>query len=66
MTMIPPSIETDRVKLQASIAGASEKLYDVAKAAYGPKAGNVMLGFRHGAPMLSRDGVIRLRTMLSR
>lgn len=55
-----PIIEVDRDKLQAKIAKASETLYGVAKAAYGPAAGNVMLGFKHGAPMLSRDGVTNL------
>lgn len=55
-----PQIEVDRDKLQAKIAKASETLYAVAKAAYGPAAGNVMLGFKHGAPMLSRDGVTNL------
>lgn len=56
-----PSIETERDKLQAKIARASEAIYRVAKAAYGPKAGNVLLGFRHGAPLLSRDGVTNLK-----
>lgn len=52
-----PVIETDRQKLQAKIAHASEELYKVAKAAYGPGAGNVGIGYRHGAPQISRDGV---------
>lgn len=58
--MRAPKIETDRVRLQAKIAQASEVLYGVAKAAYGPKAGNVMLGFKHNAPLLSRDGVTNM------
>lgn len=55
-----PVIETDRDKLQAAIARASEQLYKVAKSAYGPGSGNVVLGFKHGAPMLSRDGVTNM------
>ncbi len=58
--MKAPSIETDRLKLQAKIAEGARIFYDVAKSAYGPKAGNVMLGFRHGSPLLSRDGVTNL------
>jgi chaperonin GroEL len=56
-----PVVLTDRDVLQAKIAEASEALYQVAKSAYGPKAGNVMLGFKHGAPLLSRDGVTNIK-----
>jgi len=56
-----PEVITDRDELQAKIARASEALYHVAKTAYGPNAGNVMLGFKHGAPMLSRDGVTNIK-----
>jgi len=52
---------TDRDALQDKIARASEQVYKVAKAAYGPKAGNVVLGFKHGAPLLSRDGVTNIK-----
>lgn len=52
---------TDRDILQEKIARASEQIYKVAKAAYGPKAGNVVLGFKHGAPLLSRDGVTNIK-----
>lgn len=52
---------TDRDILQDKIAHASEQVYKVAKAAYGPKAGNVVLGFKHGAPLLSRDGVTNIK-----
>ncbi len=56
-----PVVLTDRDLLQEKIALGSEALYKVAKAAYGPKAGNVMLGFKHGAPLLSRDGVTNIK-----
>lgn len=52
---------TDRDILQKKILNASEAVYKVAKAAYGPKAGNVLLGFKNGAPLLSRDGVTNIK-----
>lgn len=55
-----PIVLTDRDELQEKIKRASEALYKVAKAAYGPGSGNVMLGFKHGAPMLSHDGVTNM------
>lgn len=55
-----PLVLTDRDQLQDKIKHASEELYKVAKAAYGPGAGNVVLGFKHGAPMLSRDGITNM------
>lgn len=61
MTLNPPLVEVDRDSLQQKIAKASQILYAVAKAAYGPNAGNALLGFRHGPPMLSRDGVTNLK-----
>jgi chaperonin GroEL len=60
MSLQIPLVEVDRDKQQANIARASNILYQVAKAAYGPGGGNVMLGFKHGAPMLSRDGVTNM------
>lgn len=60
MSLQIPLVEVNRDKQQASIAHASNILYQVAKAAYGPGGGNVMLGFKHGAPMLSRDGVTNM------
>ena len=54
-------IVTDRDELQDKIARASEAVYKVAKAAYGPKAGNVVIGFKHGSPLLSRDGVTNIK-----
>lgn len=54
-------IVTDRDVLQNKIANASDQVYKVAKAAYGPKAGNVIVGFKMGAPLLSRDGVTNIK-----
>lgn len=56
-----PQVLTDRDELQNKILEASERIYKVAKAAYGPLAGNVILGFKHGAPLLSRDGVTNIK-----
>jgi len=56
-----PKVLTNRDELQVKIANGSEALYQFAKASYGPKAGNAMLGFRHGAPLLSRDGVTNIK-----
>lgn len=56
-----PEVLTDRDELQKKIKNASEALYAVAKSAYGPGSGNVLLGFKHGAPMLSRDGVTNIK-----
>ena len=59
---VPISI-TNRDELQAKIKEASEKIYAMAKASYGPKAGNAILGFKHGAPLLSRDGVTNIKQL---
>lgn len=60
-----PAVETNRDNYQKLILKASQILYDVAKTAYGPNAGNVVLGFKHGAPMLSRDGVTNIKQVRS-
>jgi chaperonin GroEL len=60
-----PKLITDRDQVQDKIKSASTILYNVAKAAYGPGSGNVILGFRHGAPMLSRDGVTNIKMVRS-
>jgi chaperonin GroEL len=60
-----PLIITDRDKVQEKIKSASTILYDVARAAYGPGSGNIILGFRHGPPMLSRDGVTNIKMVRS-
>lgn len=43
--------------LQQKIASGIEKVYQVAKAAYGPGAGNAFLELPYGDPLISRDGV---------
>lgn len=64
MPQIPLTL-TDRDKLQEKIARASETLYKMAKAGYGPGAGNAILGFKHGPPLLSRDGVTNIKQVAS-
>lgn len=44
-------------ELQSKIADGIEKIYRVAEAAYGPKAGNVSIEQVYGDPLVSRDGV---------
>lgn len=44
-------------ELQQKIASGIEKIYLVAKAAYGPGAGNALLELPYGDPLVSRDGV---------
>lgn len=44
-------------ELQNKIAAGLEKVYNVAKAAYGPLAGNAFLEESYGDPLISRDGV---------
>lgn len=61
MSAIIPLIETDRSRVQQNIKDASTKLYEVAKAAYGPGSSNVILGFTHGNPLFSHDGVTNIK-----
>lgn len=56
-----PKLITDRQEVQANIKKASTILYDVAKTAYGPSSSNVILGFTHGEPLFSHDGVTNLK-----
>ena len=48
-------------KLQEGIAKGARKAYLLAKAGYGPKAGNAMLEQPYGDPLLSRDGITNIR-----
>lgn len=48
-------------ELNNKIFQGVEKIYLVAKAAYGPKAGNALIEATHGAPLLSRDGVTNVK-----
>jgi chaperonin GroEL len=56
-----PLLETDRAKVQQNAKEASTKLYEVAKSAYGPGSSNVILGFTHGNPLFSHDGVTNIK-----
>lgn len=47
-------------ELEARIFAGIEKTYLVAKAAYGPGAGNAILEASYGDPLISRDGVTNL------
>jgi len=60
-----PKVITDRDAYQKIIAKASQTLYDIAKTSYGPMSGNVVLGFKHGPPMLSHDGVSNIKQVRS-
>src|SRR5216117_304511 len=44
-------------ELQQKVATGIEKIYQVAKAAYGPGAGKALLELPYGDPLVSRDGV---------
>src|SRR5208282_5345052 len=41
----------------------AHKVYELAKAGYGPGAGNVMIEQKYGDPLLSRDGVTNIRRL---
>ena len=56
-----PLLETDRAKVQQNAKEASTILYNVAAAAYGPGSSNVILGFTHGNPLFSHDGVTNIK-----
>lgn len=60
-----PQLEIDRTEVQKKIKEATSVLYEVAKAAYGPGSSNVILGFSHGAPLFSHDGVTNLKMVRS-
>jgi chaperonin GroEL len=51
---------TYRDVVQKSIIDGAFKVHEVAKAAYGSKAGNVLIENKYGTPMLSRDGVTNI------
>lgn len=50
-------------ELHVKIARGLEKAYNVAKASYGPNAGNALIEYPYGDPLISRDGVTNLRTL---
>jgi chaperonin GroEL len=53
----------DEATLHSKIASGLEKVYMLAKAGYGPGAGNVMIEQKYGDPLLSRDGVTNIRRL---
>ncbi|MDE1829391.1 MAG: hypothetical protein KGI25_03610 [Thaumarchaeota archaeon] len=63
--MKSPLVLTNRDEYQKKVAFAAETIYQMAKAGYGPMAGNAVLGFKHGPPMLSRDGVTNIKELRS-
>lgn len=50
-------------ELHEDIATGIKKVYLLAKAGYGPGAGNVLLEQKYGDPLLSRDGVTNIRRL---
>lgn len=50
--------------LHSRIAKGLEKAYNVAKASYGPNAGNALIEYPYGDPLISRDGVTNLRKLI--
>ncbi len=48
-------------ELQDSLNVGVQKVYEVAKAAYGPNSGNAILELNYGFPQISRDGVTNVR-----
>lgn len=48
-------------ELQEKLDIGVEKVYEVAKSAYGPAAGNAILEINYGFPQISRDGVTNVR-----
>lgn len=50
-------------ELDAKINRGVDAIYRVAKAAYGPGAGNAMLELPYGDPMISRDGVTNVKNV---
>lgn len=58
--MSQTSVVTYEAEAQEKIKLGIEQVYQVAKAAYGPKAGNVGIEMGYGEPLISRDGVTNL------
>lgn len=51
-------------ELHAKIAKGLLKAYNVAKASFGPNAGNALIEYPYGDPLISRDGVTNLRKLI--
>lgn len=50
--------------LHAKIANGLQVAYDVAKGSFGPNAGNALIEYPYGEPIISRDGVTNLRKLV--
>lgn len=50
-------------ELHAKIASGFLKVYNVAKESYGPNAGNAMIEYPYGDPLISRDGVTNVQQL---
>jgi chaperonin GroEL len=50
--------------LHAKIAKGLKIAYNVAKASFGPNAGNALIEYPYGDPLISRDGVTNLRKLI--
>jgi len=55
---------TSDEELDAKIGRGIEAVYKVAKAAYGPGAGNALLELAYGDPIISRDGVTNVEKVI--
>jgi chaperonin GroEL len=53
-----------RDEMQKAVHDGAFKVHEVAKAAYGPRAGNVAIEKHYGAPVLSRDGVTNIQEVV--
>ena len=60
MTKLSRSLSYGK-ELQEELNAGIEEAYKVAKACYGPAAGNALIELNYGYPMSSRDGVTNLR-----
>jgi len=51
-------------ELHVKIARGLDIAYNVAKASFGPNAGNAIIEYPYGDPLISRDGVTNLRKLI--
>lgn len=51
-------------ELHVKIARGLDIAYNVAKASFGPNAGNALIEYPYGDPLISRDGVTNLRKII--
>lgn len=51
-------------QLHAKVASGLSKAYNVAAASFGPNAGNALIEYPYGDPLISRDGVTNLRKLI--